>query len=126
MPNLSDICGICGEVMKNSGYKANGCELCPAWLQAKCVFPNAFDTKLQILFEFNSSFDVKCQEGQQKQKAKLANLVTKYDFNNFTTIIEQKIKSGSNNSEECQVETYAEIANTIKNNLQRNRKRKTE
>ena len=71
---------------------------------------------MQILFEFNSSFDVKCQECQQNQEAKLANLVTKDDFNNFT-IIEQKINSGTNNSKECHVETYAEIANTIKNNL---------
>ena len=79
--------------MNDSEYKAYGCELCPAWLHAKCIFSNASDTNLQILFEFNSSFDVQCQERQQKQRAKLANLVTKDDFNNFTTIIEQKIKA---------------------------------
>ena len=77
MPNLRDISDICGELMKDSGYKAYGCESCPAWLHAKCVFPNASDTKLQILLEFNSSFDVTVQECQQKQKAKLANLLTK-------------------------------------------------
>ena len=103
--------------MNDRGYKAYGCELCPTWLRAKCAFPNASDTKLQILFDLNLSFDVKCQECQQKQKAKLANLVTKDDFNNFTTIIEQKIKFGTNNSKECYGETSAEIANTIKNNL---------
>ena len=80
-------------------------------------FFNAFDIKLQILFEFNSSYDMKCQEYQQKQKAKLANFVTKDDFNNFTTIIEQRIKFGINSSKECNKKTYAEIANTIRNNL---------
>ena len=89
MQNLIDICGICRNYsIKDCGYKAYGCELCPAWLHAKCVFPIASDTKLQILFEFNLSFDVTCQECQQKQKAKLANLLTKDDFNDFTTIIE--------------------------------------
>ena len=43
--------------------------------------------------------------------------MTTDDFNNFTTIIEQKINSGTNNRKECHVETCAEIANTIKNNL---------
>ena len=80
-------------------------------------FPNPSYTKLRILLEFNSSFDVKCQECQQKHKAKLANSVTKDDFNNFTTIIEQKINSGTNNSKECHLETYAEIANKIKSNF---------
>ena len=71
MRNLSDICDICGELMRDSGYKVFGCELCPVWLKTKCVFPNASETKLQILF------DVKCQESQHKQKAKLSNLVSK-------------------------------------------------
>ena len=93
---MEDLCGVCGEPMKDRGYKAYGCELCPAWLHAKCVFPNALEAKLKILFEFNSSFNVKCQECRQKQKVKLTNLVTKEDFNNFTSVIEQKIKSGPN------------------------------
>ena len=86
-------------------------------LHAKCVFPDASHTKLRILFEFNSSFDAKCQECQQKQKAIRTNLVTKDNFNNCTTIIEQKIQPGSNNSKECHKEIYAKIANTIKNSL---------
>ena len=82
----------------------------------KCVFPNASEAKLKILFEFNSSFDVKCQEYKQKQKVKLTNSVTKKDFNNFTSV-EQKIKSGPNFIKECGKETFANIATTIQNNL---------
>ena len=79
--------------MKDHGYKAYGCELCPAWLHAKCIFPSASEAKLKILFKFNSSFDVKCQECTQKQKVKLTNLIIKEDFNNFTSVIEKKITS---------------------------------
>ena len=74
----------CNEPVKDRGYKAYGCELCPAWLHAKCIFSNASEAKLKILFEFNFSFDVKCQECKQKQKMKLTNLLTKEDFNNFS------------------------------------------
>ena len=114
---MEDLCGIFGGPMKDRGYKAYGCELCAAWLHAKCVFPNASEAKLKILFEFNYSFDVKCQECKQKQKVKLTNLVTKEDFNNFTSVIEQKIKSGPNFIKECGKETFANIATTIQNNL---------
>ena len=46
---MEDLCGICDEPMKDRGCKAYGCELCPAWLHAKCVFPNASEAKLEIL-----------------------------------------------------------------------------
>ena len=59
---MEDLCGICGEPVKDRKYKVYRCELCPAWLHATCIFPNASETKLKILFEFNFSFDVKCQE----------------------------------------------------------------
>ena len=126
---MENICGICGEPMKDCGYKAYGCELCPAWLHAKYVFPNASEAKLKISFEFNSSFDVKYQECRQKQKVKLTNLVSKEDFNNFTSValvedcfhftsvIGQKIKSGPNFIKECGKETFDDIATIIQNNL---------
>ena len=114
---MKDLCGICGEPTKDCGNKAYDCELCPAWIHAKFVFLNASEAKLKVLFEFNSSFDVKCQECKQKQKVKLTNLVTKEDFNNFTSVIEQKIKSGPNFIKQCGKEPFADIANTIQNNL---------
>ena len=86
---MKDLCGICGEPMKDRRYKAYGCELCSAWIHAKCVFPNTSEEKLTILFEFNFSFDVKSQECRQKQKVKLINLLTKENFNNFNSVIEQ-------------------------------------
>lgn len=101
MSTLNDNCGICGELMKDRGYKVYGCELCPTWLHAKCVFPNASEAKLKILFEFNSSFDVKCKACQQNLKVKLADLVTKDDFSNLTSSIEQKFKTGLNITEDC-------------------------
>ena len=69
------------------------------------------------MHEFNSSFDVKCQECKQKQKVKLTNLLTKEDFNNFTSVIEQKITSGSNFIKEYGKETFADIddLNLLKN-----------
>ena len=114
---MEDLCGIYNEPVKHRGYKAYGCELCPAWLHAKCIFPNASEAKLNILFEFNSSFDVKCQECKQKQKVKLTNLVTKEYFNNFTSVIEQKITSGPDFIKECDKETFADIddINLLKN-----------
>ena len=61
--------------MECSGYKAYGCELCPAWLHAKCVFPNASDNDLKILYKFNSEFDVKCLSCKNESKQKCADLV---------------------------------------------------
>ena len=48
---------------------------------------------------------------------KLTNLVTKEDFNNFTSVIEQKITSGPNFIKECGKETFADIddLNLLKN-----------
>ena len=131
MPNLSDISGIFGELMNDSEYKAYGCELCPAWLHAKCVFPNTSDTKLRILFEFNSSFDVKCQERQQQQKAKLANLVTKDNFNNFTQLLSKKLNLESIIVKNVMRKLMLKLQTQLKtiwlthhlfNNLQRNKK----
>lgn len=99
--SVNENCGICGEVMKDQGYKAYGCELCPVWLHAKCIFPNASEPKLKVLFEFNSSFDVKCRQCQQNKKIKLANLVTKDDFKKFTSSVEKNLKSGFKITEEC-------------------------
>ena len=65
---MEDLSDMCGEPVKDHGYKAYGGELCPAWLHAKCIFPNASEAKLKILFEFNSSFDVKCQDANKNRK----------------------------------------------------------
>ena len=35
------LCGICDEKINVKGYKLYGCEFCPVWLHASCVFPNA-------------------------------------------------------------------------------------
>ena len=60
---------------------------------------------------------MKCQECKQKQKVKLTNLVIKKDFNNFTSVIEQKITSGPDFIKECGKETFADIddLNLLKN-----------
>ena len=83
MPNL---CDICEEPMKDSGYKAYDYELCPALLQAKSFFLmhlmqncKSCLNSIQVLMS-----NVK---NASKNKAELANLVTKDDF------IEQKIKA---------------------------------
>ena len=60
-------CGICGDPMTDQEHKAYGCELCPAWVHAKWVFPNVSDAKLKILFEFNAGFDVKCRDCKVKK-----------------------------------------------------------
>ena len=100
MSNLSNYCGICGESVKERGYKTYGCELCPTWLHAKCIFPNATEAKLKTLFEFHSSFDVKCQDCKQRQKVILNNLVTKEDFQKFSNNVEEKITAISAISKE--------------------------
>ena len=38
---MEGLCGICNEPVKDCGYKAYRCEICPAWLHAKCIFLNA-------------------------------------------------------------------------------------
>ena len=59
-------------------------------MHAKCLFPNASETKLKILYEFNTSFDVKCCDCKNIKKQKLNALVSKEDFNQMFLVMESK------------------------------------
>ena len=65
MSNLNNKFGIRDEIMKASGYKAYGCEMCLPWLHIKCLSPYASETMLKILFKFNSKL---CNEIQYMPK----------------------------------------------------------
>ena len=66
---VDENCGICNEKVKETGYRVYGCECCPKWLHAKCIFPNASEEELKILFKYNSGFDVKCNVCKQAVKS---------------------------------------------------------
>ena len=70
-----NLCSVCNEDVQSSGYKTYGCEICPAWIHAKCAFPNASDNDLKILYKFNSGFDVKCHSCKQDSKQKHAKIL---------------------------------------------------
>ena len=64
------ICGICHKEISDEdcGYLTYGCELCPVWLHAKCIFCDACEDELKTIFKFNRAFDVKCDSCRQALK----------------------------------------------------------
>ena len=55
MPKLSHFCGVCqDEINERLGYKVCSCELCLIRIHAKCMFPNASEMKLKVLYQFNT------------------------------------------------------------------------
>ena len=46
--------------------------VCLIRIYAKCMFPNARETKLKVLYEFNICFDVKCPECKANYKENMA------------------------------------------------------
>ena len=56
-----------------------GCEFCLVRLHATCVFPNASDSKLKTLFEFNTGFCVMCRDCKQNFNDQRCLLATKND-----------------------------------------------
>lgn len=67
-----------------------GCEFCPSWIHATCLFPNAPDSKLKILFEYHSGFCVRCRECKQASKERTSQLVTKEDIKQLADTIKQQ------------------------------------
>ena len=59
MPKQLHIFEICNDKIKKKAYMW---ELGSGWMHAKCLFPNAGGTKLKILYEYNTSFDVSILE----------------------------------------------------------------
>ena len=53
MPKHLHACKVCNDDIREKGYKAYICELCPAWMHAKCLFPNASETKLRFYMSLN-------------------------------------------------------------------------
>ena len=71
----TDFCGLCNNKVEEFGIHAYGCKLCPKWIHSHCIFPNASDNDLQILFKYSCGFDVKCLSCKQKSNIKLEQLV---------------------------------------------------
>ena len=65
------LCGICTNEVEHFGYLAYGCELCPQWIHAECLFPKASNSELKILFKYNSGYDVKCLSCKQETKVQM-------------------------------------------------------
>ena len=84
MPKLSHFCGVCqDEINERLDYKVYSCELCLIRIHAKCMFPNASETKLKVLYEFNTCFDVKCPECKANYKENMtSSLATKKTWKN--------------------------------------------
>ena len=98
MPKLSQFCGVCqDEINECLSYKVDSCELCLIWIYAKCMFPNASETKLKGLYEFNTCFDVKCPECKANYKENMASsLATKKDMEELIKSIEKRNQEDRN------------------------------
>ena len=119
MPKLSHFCGVCQEeINERLGYKVYSCELCLIRIHAKCMFLNASETKLKVLYEFNTCFDVKCPECKANYNENMASsLALKKDmeepiksiffsiqFNFIYLAFSQNNKSGINKKETRKIE----------------------
>ena len=106
------LCGICDEKINVKGYKIYGCEFCPVWLHASCVFPNASEDKLKILFEFNTGFCVMCRECKQNFKDQRSSLATKDDIKLIVDAIKSQPAPSILNEEltKCVPEFVNEVA----------------
>ena len=92
MPKLSHFCGVCqDEINERLGYKVYSCELCLIRIHAICMFPNASEMKLKVLYEFNTCFDVKCPECKANYKENMtSSLATKKDMKELIKSIEKR------------------------------------
>ena len=98
MPKLSHFCGVCQEEINEClGYKVYSCELRLIYIHSKCMFPNASETKLKVLYEFNTCFDVKCPECKANYKENMASsLASKKDMEELIKSIEKRNQEDRN------------------------------
>ena len=125
----NEFCGICTKRVKEFGCQAYGCELCPKWIHALCLFPNASASELDTLFKYNAGFDVRCRSCKQEGKRKSENMVIEIYaikeqlmvYNRKVTELQGSLQEASGNPTESTIEvienTYADIAKKHSLNL---------
>ena len=72
---MNENCSVSNEKVREADYQIYGCEQCPTSLHTKCIFPNASNEELNIIFKYNSGFDVKCNVCKQAVKSGSEKLV---------------------------------------------------
>ena len=125
----NEFCGICTKRVEEFGCQAYGCELCPKWIHALCLFPNASASELDTLFKYNTGFDVRCRSCKQEGKRKSENMVNEIYgikeqlmvYNRKITELQGSLQEPSGNLTESTIEvienTCADIAKKHSLNL---------
>ena len=88
LPPSLHLCGACIEDIHERGNKVYTCSVCYSWMHAICVFPGANESKLKVLLEYSANFNVTCSDCKLNQKEKLANYVSKADFDRLIQSID--------------------------------------